>query len=163
MKETLPSLPNMAKTINENMALFFKDLLTLFDRGIVMELIYLYETNLPESQIQLKFDFLRIICDYEHYVQLNFPIPDVIQDATNLEKRLWGNHFLSGLVVDEVVKQIEKQNWNNIAIAVDVLFNLAQKHVFDARYQHVLAQKCIPGIYFSLVIRVSIPPSFSFL
>ena len=146
---------SMARFINENLAFFFKDLLSVFDRGLIMDLIYLYQSKLPVQAVALRFEFLRILCDYEHYVQLNLPLPDRIADIPTLEMTLWTNHFLSTLLVRELMKQLRTQEWVNILQAVDVLFFLLIKHSEDPRYQNMLATRCIPGIYFAYVIQLA--------
>ena len=154
MLEEVKSKPTMARVINENVAFFLKDLLTFYDRGLVMDLIYLYESKIPDAAVQIRFEFLRIICDYEHYVQLNLPLPDRIADIPTLEMTLWTNHFLAGVLVQEVAKQLRTRDWSSIQPAVDTLFFLLFKHSIDPRYQSLLAQKCIPGIYFGFVIKM---------
>lgn len=144
----------MARVLNENIAFFLKDLLSVYDRGLIMDVIFLYQNRLPNAQVNLKIEFLEIICDYEHYIQLNLPLPDRIQDVASLELTLWKNHFLAGTLVREVIKLLKKQDWVTILPAIDVLYFLLVKHKKDPRYQNVLANTCIPGIYFLFVIQL---------
>lgn len=141
--------------MTENVALFLKDLFTIYDRGLIMDLVYLFQSKLPNNSANLKFEFLRIICDYEHYIQLNLPLPDRITDIPSLDMTLWTNHFLSGILIREVITQIKSEEWIPILTAVDCLFFLLVKHHVDGRYQHVLARACIPGIYFSFILQLA--------
>ena len=46
-----------------------------------------------ETLIALKFDFIKIICGYEHYIQLNFPLRNSVDNPfeklENLQKDFW--------------------------------------------------------------------------
>ena len=145
------SRSTISRVINENLALFLKDLLGLIDRGLIMDIIYLYVTKVPAN---LKYEFLRIICDYEHFVQINLPLPDRIDSIPELENTLWYRHFLIGVLADEVTKDIFKQQWGQTLMAVDTLYFLLLKHESDPRYQSPLAQTCIAGTYFIFVLKV---------
>jgi len=47
----------------------------------------------PEQLIALKFDFIKIICGYEHYIPLNFPLRNSVDNPfeklENLQKDFW--------------------------------------------------------------------------
>ncbi|XP_068201997.1 dedicator of cytokinesis protein 7 isoform X2 [Palaemon carinicauda] len=70
------------QNVNCSLAFFLGDLLSVMDRGYVFMLIRNYckqmsskTATLPESVslIDLKLDFVRIVCSHEHYVALNLP------------------------------------------------------------------------------------------
>ncbi|XP_012734020.1 dedicator of cytokinesis protein 7 isoform X2 [Fundulus heteroclitus] len=72
----------LVERLNNSLAFFLNDLLSLMDRGFVFNLIRsyykqiankLHTTQNPSSLNALKMDFMRIVCSHEHYVTLNLP------------------------------------------------------------------------------------------
>ncbi|XP_045601170.2 dedicator of cytokinesis protein 7 isoform X6 [Procambarus clarkii] len=70
------------QNVNSSLAFFLCDLLSVMDRGFVFMLAQNYckqmsnkILSLPDAAplINLKLDFVRIICSHEHYVALNLP------------------------------------------------------------------------------------------
>ncbi|XP_069991563.1 dedicator of cytokinesis protein 7 isoform X5 [Penaeus vannamei] len=70
------------QNVNSSLAFFLCDLLSVMDRGFVFMLIRNYckqmsnkIMNLPDAAalINLKLDFVRIVCSHEHFVALNLP------------------------------------------------------------------------------------------
>jgi hypothetical protein len=150
--EEVHSRNTLSRIINENLAHFVKDLLTLLDRGILMDLIYLYVTKVPPP---LKYEFLRIICDYENFIQLSLPLPDRVDEIPNLENNLWSKHFLVGVLSDEITKDILKQQWGVAMQAIETLYYLFLKHEVDPRYQTPVTRTCIAGMYFIFILKVT--------
>ncbi|XP_047215228.1 dedicator of cytokinesis protein 7-like isoform X5 [Girardinichthys multiradiatus] len=72
----------LVERLNNSLAFFLNDLLSLMDRGFVFNLIRsyykqiankLHTTQNPSSLNALRMDFMRIVCSHEHYVILNLP------------------------------------------------------------------------------------------
>ncbi|XP_059178065.1 dedicator of cytokinesis protein 7-like isoform X2 [Physella acuta] len=72
--------PPLIKGLNNSLAFFLHDLLSLMDRGFVFQLIRHYCRTLSikmkmlsdtTSLMLLRLDFLRIICSHEHFLPLN--------------------------------------------------------------------------------------------
>jgi hypothetical protein len=91
-------------------ALFVKDLFPLIDRGIVLSLAQEYldsaraESKSGPMMETFKFAFLKLLTNYEHFVQLNLPLPVKIAKGTELStlsKRLSEKHFLAGQLIEE--------------------------------------------------------------
>ncbi|XP_069942509.1 dedicator of cytokinesis protein 7 isoform X6 [Cherax quadricarinatus] len=70
------------QNVNSSLAFFLCDLLSVMDRGFVFMLMQNYcrqmsnkIVSLPDAAplINLKLDFVRIVCSHEHYVALNLP------------------------------------------------------------------------------------------
>ncbi|XP_042203401.1 dedicator of cytokinesis protein 7-like isoform X8 [Homarus americanus] len=70
------------QNVNSSLAFFLADLLSVMDRGFVFMLMQNYckqmsnkIMSLPDAAalINLKLDFVRIVCSHEHYVALNLP------------------------------------------------------------------------------------------
>lgn len=151
--------PTIVRAYNKNLALFLKDLMSICDRGLIMDLLYFYVENLPVQV--LKYNALQILCDHEHFVQYNLPLPDKIEDIPGLEKRLWRNHFLAGVLVNEVFntlqefppEMIDSTSASYRKMAVDTLYFQLLKHDNDPRYQQSLCRRCIAGCYFMFILR----------
>ncbi|KAE9549990.1 hypothetical protein FO519_006810, partial [Halicephalobus sp. NKZ332] len=77
--------PKQAKFVNSSLAFFLKDSLSLMDRTFGLQLIRDYLVTFGEkisaasseqaqtSLMNLRLDFLRIICSHEHFTLLNLP------------------------------------------------------------------------------------------
>ncbi|XP_035384989.1 dedicator of cytokinesis protein 7-like isoform X4 [Electrophorus electricus] len=72
----------LVERLNSSLAFFVNDLLSLMDRGFVLNLIRSYYKQIsnklhtaqnPSALTALRMDFLRIVCSHEHYVTLNLP------------------------------------------------------------------------------------------
>ncbi|KAG4065416.1 hypothetical protein HA402_002814 [Bradysia odoriphaga] len=69
--------PKQAQSLNNSLAFFIYDLLSIVDRGFVFGLIKNYykvmifkNVSIPDL-IHYKLDFLRVVCSHEHFVALN--------------------------------------------------------------------------------------------
>ncbi|XP_041982163.1 dedicator of cytokinesis protein 7 isoform X2 [Aricia agestis] len=74
----------LTQSLNNSLAFFLFDLLSLMDRGYVFNLIRTYHkqmcakiASLPDAVplVHYKLSFLRIVCSHEHYVSLCLPPP----------------------------------------------------------------------------------------
>uniref|UniRef100_A0A8C4S6X1 Dedicator of cytokinesis 7 n=1 Tax=Erpetoichthys calabaricus TaxID=27687 RepID=A0A8C4S6X1_ERPCA len=72
----------LVERLNNSLAFFLNDLLSVMDRGFVFSLVKtywkqvstkLYTLPSPTVLVSLRLDFLRIVCSHEHYVTLNLP------------------------------------------------------------------------------------------
>ncbi|KAF2358297.1 DHR-1 domain [Trinorchestia longiramus] len=71
-----------ASKVNSSLAFFLSDLFSVMDRGLVLRLVRGYMREMtsriattpdPAHLLNIKLDFLRILCSHEHYVALNLP------------------------------------------------------------------------------------------
>lgn len=102
-----------AHKLNAALAFFFFDLLSIADRGWVLQLIRNYskdvqsKINLISSEatvlIELKLEFTRIICSHEHFVALNLPFSSPfmtsgasVSPSPSVTSSTSQNSFLSG-------------------------------------------------------------------
>ena len=148
----------LANQLNSDIAYFFKDIINIMDRGIVLDLIGKYvkdlNPNRNASLEKLKFQFLGIICDHEYYIPLNIPIKDEIDKVTDLSNRLWEKHFLVGLILHELLAlQLSPESFNR-KIGIEFLRNLLLRHALDPRYQIKEKQMRIAGLYFPYLLNV---------
>uniref|UniRef100_A0A4W4GCC0 Dedicator of cytokinesis 9a n=1 Tax=Electrophorus electricus TaxID=8005 RepID=A0A4W4GCC0_ELEEL len=107
---------------------------------------------------ELKFEFLRVVCNHEHYVPLNLPMPfgkgriqrfQDLQLDYSLTDDFCKHHFLVGLLLREVGGAL--QEFRDIRqMSIHVLKNLMIKHTFDDRYTAKSQQARLATLYLPL-------------
>ncbi|XP_073701495.1 dedicator of cytokinesis protein 9 isoform X2 [Garra rufa] len=157
-KENLDATRNA----NHSIAVFIKRCFTFMDRGFVFKQINNYiNCFMPgdaKTLYEFKFEFLKVVCNHEHYVPLNLPMPfgksriqrfQDLQLDYSLTDDFCKNHFLVGLLLREVGGGL--QEFREIRqIAVQVLKNLMIKHAFDDRYASKGQQARLATLYLPL-------------
>ncbi|XP_062904476.1 dedicator of cytokinesis protein 9-like isoform X7 [Mobula hypostoma] len=151
-----------ARNANHSLAVFIKRCFSLMDRGFVFKQINNYmkwfSPGNPKTLFELKFEFLRVICNHEHFIPLNLPMPfgkgrvqryqDLQFDFT-LTDDFCKNHFLVGLLLREVGSAL--QEYRDVRqMAISVLKSLMIKHTFDDRYMSKGQQARIATLYLPL-------------
>ncbi|XP_066842626.1 dedicator of cytokinesis protein 9 isoform X10 [Anser cygnoides] len=154
--------PEASKNANHSLAAFIKRCFTFMDRGFVFKQINNYISCFtpgdPKTLFEFKFEFLRVVCNHEHYIPLNLPMPfgkgrvqryqDLHLDYS-LTDEFCKNHFLVGLLLREVGNAL--QEFREVRqIAISVLKNLMIKHSFDDRYASRSHQARIATMYLPL-------------
>uniref|UniRef100_A0A674KEX9 Dedicator of cytokinesis 9 n=1 Tax=Terrapene triunguis TaxID=2587831 RepID=A0A674KEX9_9SAUR len=151
--------PEASKNANHSLAVFIKRCFTFMDRGFVFKQINNYISCFapgdPKTLFEFKFEFLRVVCNHEHYIPLNLPMPfgkgriqryQDLQLDYSLTDEFCKNHFLVGLLLREVGNAL--QEFRDIRqIAISVLKNLMIKHSFDDRYSSRSHQARIATLY----------------
>ncbi|XP_060625528.2 dedicator of cytokinesis protein 9 isoform X14 [Anolis sagrei] len=151
--------PEASKNANHSLAVFIKRCFTFMDRGFVFKQINNYITFFtpgdPKTLFEFKFEFLRVVCNHEHYIPLNLPMlfgKGRIQRYQDLQldyclsDEFCKHHFLVGLLLREVGSAL--QEFRDIRqIAISVLKNLMIKHSFDDRYASKIHQARIATLY----------------
>ncbi|XP_028248822.1 dedicator of cytokinesis protein 9 isoform X5 [Parambassis ranga] len=151
-----------ARNANHSLAVFIKRCLTFMDRGFVFKQINNYMNCFvpgdPKTLYEFKFEFLKVVCNHEHYVPLNLPMPfgkgriqrfQDLQLDYSLTDDFCRNHFLVGLLLREVGAAL--QEYREIRqIAVQVLKGLMIKHTFDDRYAAKSQQARLATLYLPL-------------
>ncbi|XP_025064396.1 dedicator of cytokinesis protein 9 isoform X2 [Alligator sinensis] len=154
--------PEASKNANHSLAVFIKRCFTFMDRGFVFKQINNYISCFapgePKTLFEFKFEFLRVVCNHEHYIPLNLPMPfgkgriqryQDLQLDYSLTDEFCKNHFLVGLLLREVGNAL--QEFRDIRqIAISVLKNLMIKHSFDDRYASRSHQARIATLYLPL-------------
>ncbi|XP_032297914.1 dedicator of cytokinesis protein 9 isoform X17 [Coturnix japonica] len=154
--------PEASKNANHSLAAFIKRCFTFMDRGFVFKQINNYISCFapgdPKTLFEFKFEFLRVVCNHEHYIPLNLPMPfgkgrvqryQDLQLDYSLTDEFCKNHFLVGLLLREVGNAL--QEFREVRqIAISVLKNLMIKHSFDDRYASRLHQARIATMYLPL-------------
>uniref|UniRef100_A0A4W5PH72 Dedicator of cytokinesis 9 n=1 Tax=Hucho hucho TaxID=62062 RepID=A0A4W5PH72_9TELE len=158
-----------ARNANHSLAVFIKRCFTLMDRGFVFKQINNYINCFVPGDpkvtlFEFKFEFLRVICNHEHYIPLNLPMPfgkgriqrfqvcllSVLLPDLQLDYSLTDdfckNHFLVGLLLREVGGAL--QEFREIRqISIHVLKNLMVKHTFDERYTSKVSRLILPASF----------------
>ncbi|XP_029926252.1 dedicator of cytokinesis protein 9 isoform X5 [Myripristis murdjan] len=151
-----------ARNANHSLAVFIKRCFTFMDRGFVFKQINNYMNCFvpgdPKTLYEFKFEFLRVVCNHEHYVPLNLPMPfgkgriqrfQDLQLDYSLTDDFCRNHFLVGLLLREVGGAL--QEFREIRqIAIQVLKSLMIKHTFDDRYAAKSQQARLATLYLPL-------------
>uniref|UniRef100_H3D6Y0 Dedicator of cytokinesis 9b n=1 Tax=Tetraodon nigroviridis TaxID=99883 RepID=H3D6Y0_TETNG len=151
-----------ARNANHSLAVFIKRCFTFMDRGFALKQINNYMNCFvpgdPKTLYEFKFEFLRVVCNHEHFVPLNLPMPfrkgriprfQDLQLDYSLTDDFCRNHFLVGLLLREVGGAL--QECREIRqIAVQVLKGLMIKHTFDDRYVAKSHQARLATLYLPL-------------
>ncbi|XP_067306119.1 dedicator of cytokinesis protein 10 isoform X5 [Pseudorasbora parva] len=156
------------RSANMAIAAFVKRCFTFMDRGFTFKLISNYINMITASDnktlFELKFEFIREVCNYEHYVPLSLPIPSArITDKESpetqsaqvgfpeysLTEEFCRKHFLTGLLLRELGLALQdEQDLRHLALAC--LKNLMAKHSLDSRYAVKEKQARIASLYLPL-------------
>ncbi|GLD66245.1 dedicator of cytokinesis protein 9 isoform X2, partial [Lates japonicus] len=151
-----------ARNANHSLAVFIKRCFNLMDRGFMFKQINNYINCFmpgdPKTLFEFKFEFLRVVCNHEHYVPLNLPMPfgkgrilrfQDLQLDYSLTDDFCKNHFLVGLLLREVSAAL--QEFREVRqISIQVLKNLMMKHTFDERYTSKSQQARLATLYLPL-------------
>ncbi|CAB1348488.1 unnamed protein product, partial [Coregonus sp. 'balchen'] len=134
-------LAEETRSANLAVAAFVKRCFTLMDRGFTFKLISNYVNMITATDnkvlCEFKFEFLREVCNHEHYIPLSLPLPSARITVDVPEYSLTGEfcrkHFLTGLLLRELGLALQdEQDLRHLALAS--LKNLMAKHSLDARY-----------------------------
>ncbi|KAM8903388.1 dedicator of cytokinesis protein 10 isoform 2-T2 [Spinachia spinachia] len=147
------------ETRNANLAVaaFVKRCFTLMDRGFTFKLIsnYINMITATDSKVlcERKFEFLREVCNHEHYIPLSLPLPSARITVSVPEYNLTGEfcrkHFLTGLLLRELGLALQdEQDLRHLALAT--LKTLMAKHSLDCRYATKEKQARIASLYLPL-------------
>ncbi|XP_056126730.1 dedicator of cytokinesis protein 10 isoform X3 [Rhinichthys klamathensis goyatoka] len=156
------------RSANIAIAAFVKRCFTFMDRGFTFKLISNYINMITATDnkalFELKFEFIREVCNYEHCVPLSLPIPSArITDKESLEtqsaqvgfpeysltEEFCRKHFLTGLLLRELGLALQdEQDLRHLALSC--LKNLMAKHSLDSRYAVKEKQARIASLYLPL-------------
>uniref|UniRef100_A0A8C1UJY5 Dedicator of cytokinesis 10 n=1 Tax=Cyprinus carpio TaxID=7962 RepID=A0A8C1UJY5_CYPCA len=150
-------LAEETRSANMAIAAFVKRCFTFMDRGFTFKLISNYINMITASDnkmlCELKFEFIRELCNYEHYVPLSLPVPSAritVQESKYiLTEEFCRKHFLTGLLLRELGLALQdEQDLRHLALAC--LKNLMAKHSLDSRYATKEKQARIASLYLPL-------------
>ncbi|KAK5576125.1 hypothetical protein RB653_007266 [Dictyostelium firmibasis] len=139
---------------------FINNLFPLIDRGFLFNLIYNYITRIDPSNedltmVTIKFNFLKITTDYDHYIPLNFPMLfKTLDSVSDLNLKFFKRHFLSVLLITEVEGCLKHNKLATRNQAIQTLKQLIKKHHYDQRYQAPEIREKVASIYFPYVLMI---------
>ncbi|XP_063618134.1 dedicator of cytokinesis protein 7 [Cydia splendana] len=168
----------LTQSLNNSLAFFLFDLVSIADRGYVFNLIRSYHkqmsakiASLPDAVplVQYKLAFLRIICSHEHYVALNLPwgsssgaaspAPSVHSHASHssappphaLTHEHRSRHYLAGLLLHDLTGALELQSPVLQCAAVNALLSLLTAHDADPRLAAPEVRARVAQLYMPLL------------
>ena len=121
--------------------------MNVLNKKFLFDLInkYLESFHSYEKQLyELIFDFIRIICNHEHYIAFNLPVQKFITNINEfadmkyefvLSDAFRQMHFLIGVLYSSVLCPSFNENKEKRRIAIGMLRNLICKHSYDDRYK----------------------------
>ncbi|CAG9567548.1 unnamed protein product [Danaus chrysippus] len=165
----------LTQSLNNSLAFFLFDLLSIMDRGFVFTLIRGYHkqmsakiASLPDAVplVHYKLSFLRIICSHEHYVSLCLPpgAPSTpspapsSRSATSDEGRKPAlshdfrcRHYLVGLLLSDLTAALELQSPVLQCAGVNAVLSLLSAHDADPRLSSPEVKARVAALYLPLV------------
>eukprot|EP01133_Synstelium_polycarpum_P007631 gene7631-8927_t len=146
----------LSKELVKSLAVLISSLLSIADRGYVFSIIDRVVSdfdsgNTGESEAEvneLKFEFLRIICQNEFFVQLNIPLPYRIDPTLKLNTILsLSKHFLSELLNHHITNGLAHKE---VLVRMDAASSLRDTLLrieMDSRWQDPLTKQRIVGVF----------------
>ncbi|XP_050551818.1 dedicator of cytokinesis protein 7 isoform X1 [Spodoptera frugiperda] len=170
----------LTQSLNNSLAFFLFELLSVMDRGYVFNLIRTYYkqmcakiASLPDAVplVHYKLAFLRIICSHEHYVSLNLPqplggAPGGVSPAASwqslgsqssapprhtLGHEFRSRHYLAGLLLTELTNALELQSPVLQCAAVGGVLALLTAHDADPRLAPPDTKARVAALYLPLL------------
>ncbi len=137
------------KSCNTTLALFIKKALNVLNKKFLFSLMNVYldifqDTGANRYLFELKFDFIRTICNHEHYIAFNLPIRKCLANINEftelkheymLSDQFRKKHFLVGILLSGVLAaSINEPKSDQRRIAIAMCRSLVCKHSYDQRY-----------------------------
>eukprot|EP01137_Pigoraptor_chileana_P018685 Opistho-2@78585 len=154
------TMVTVASRLNQSLAFFLRDLLAFMDRGFVFSMVQKHiEDSSRESDasgdtlMELKFEFLRILCSSEHYLALNLPVEEklVAENLVVAIPECKKRHYLAGLLISEVTSLFDHPNKPIRKKAIRTLRDLIAKLDADDRLQTKEHKARIARLHFPVV------------
>ncbi|XP_078054580.1 dedicator of cytokinesis protein 8-like isoform X2 [Mustelus asterias] len=162
----------ITEVTNLSLGFFLNDLLSLMDRGFVLRLICHHHKELLDTAVtqphlhDRRIDFLRVVCSHEHFVTLNLPLASSFQtqegnecekdaagqDSVSLSRKFRQQHFLVGLLLEEIADGLRADSGRLIRReAVSLLHSLLASHDKDLRLWNPEVKEKVAALYLPLL------------
>lgn len=171
-----------AHHLSQSLAYFISDCFTVINRTHVLKMIYAYFSRLCQANIecnayiQLRIDFLHVICMHEYFVQMNLPIPEwwisrletqmyddlsinvyswdgeppyTIPSFIELSTDFMQHHYLVGCLLSTVSYVLLQKQFPIKSKLISLLRDLLEAHDADIRYEKI--KSYIAYLYLPLV------------
>ncbi|EGC35654.1 hypothetical protein DICPUDRAFT_151994 [Dictyostelium purpureum] len=154
----------LAKELIRGLASFISQLLSIADRGYVFKIIDRAVVDFSNNSngenemelCELKFEFLRIICQNDYFVQLNIPLPFRIDTNLKLQQTLsTSKHFLSDLLLHNISSGIASKIALIRMDAANALRDTLTRLEMDTRWPETSNKQRIVGVftpYLSIIV-----------
>ena len=152
---------NIAKELTRTLAYFIKSLFAILDRKIALQLVSIVINQLTyqndsEGLIELKFDFLALVLEYEQYIPLNLPLPHLnISNLTDIFEDFSKQHYLSGILMQQLQQYIVHKDKGIRVKCIITIKNILRNHEIDPRYQLRGVQQRIATTYFPILLIIA--------
>jgi hypothetical protein len=158
-----PDFVNACKMSNKSLAIFIKKSMNILNRKFLFCLInkYLEFFHMCDKQLfEIKFDFIRIVCNHEHFIAFSLPVRRSISNINEfadikyefmLSDQYRQFHFLSGVILSQLFISLN-DNREHRRVAIQIFRNLMLKHSYDSRYANdKLKQGRISSLYIPFI------------
>eukprot|EP01125_Pyxidicula_operculata_P000299 TRINITY_DN1035_c0_g1_i3.p1 TRINITY_DN1035_c0_g1~~TRINITY_DN1035_c0_g1_i3.p1 ORF type:complete len:1398 (-),score=386.54 TRINITY_DN1035_c0_g1_i3:198-4391(-) len=152
------------KTLLAHMAIFFRELLCMIDRGVVLKLFDLYLSSMEPS---LQLAFLCALASHEYFVQLNLPIPLKFPEVVDWKEFMNSSyklHHLSGKLIQNVTSYLTLNQQDPFTVqmrsrAIQSFRAILSEVEADKRYNDRARQSRIATTYFPFLLILIDNPS----
>jgi len=168
-KSTVPQDPLSLERIfvfNKDLALFVKDLIPLVASSSVAKLVMAYAKNMDKNMYgslltEAKFNFLRVISSYEHFIALNnVPSEFTVGDVNTVMAQWSRRHVLSSLLCAEglmaVRMRLQEGEDREKSMVISKGIQLFFEHILvlsnDGRYQSSEERAKVAYLYLPFVL-----------
>lgn len=152
---------HIARLLGHSLAFFFHDLFAIVDRGIVMNAVEKVVSALNQGEensasvVDIKMDFLELICQYEYFISLNLPVFENIDSSIeNYLDTFKKRHFLVGVLYTELDKYLTHSSKSIRARTMRCLIHILMYHDFDKKTQDKVVKKRLVALFFPFLILV---------
>ncbi len=164
---------NSFSGLNINMAMFLSDIVCVFDRGVVCDIVaqHLDEFNSAISNAakrnanrecvamsHLMLDFYKLFSDNENFVALNVPknidlsLPDTV---ASLGETVEEKHVLIAKIIQIATAElIDNSRLSSRCLSISIVSNLVTKIDRDARFNSADDRHLIAIMFFPLILRL---------
>ncbi|CAD6189386.1 unnamed protein product [Caenorhabditis auriculariae] len=177
-----------ASSISKSIAFFIRDMFTLMDRTFVMQVLHKHVKFMTETirswtgvkarkLMELKMEFLVIVCSHEHYLTLNIPVEPIISrsmsqtsvaaplpsslspaksssdldDSWRLGSTNRSQHFIVGLLLTDLHDCLANVNMGLSGKAIENINTMIRTHELDSRVRDSGSVSNIASMYKPLV------------
>ncbi len=151
------------KMCNKSLAAFIKKSMNILNRKFLFCLVnkYLEYFHMCDKQLsEIKFDFIRIVCNHEHYIAFSLPVRRPISNINEfadikyefmLSDQYRQFHFLSGVILSQLFIAMNDTREQR-RVAIQIFRNLMLKHSYDSRYANdKMKQGRIASLYIPFI------------
>ncbi|KAL7748929.1 hypothetical protein RI367_005577 [Sorochytrium milnesiophthora] len=154
---------NIGKELNEALGYFLIDIMPYMTKTFMFDLIESHSLSFKAEEsttlCSFKFDFLRTVYGYEHYIPLNLCLQSYFDEPfsklSSLKKAYLQRHFMSQYLIRETFHYMQRATEENRLRGLFLLRDVVAKHELDARFKEEKCQNRIANLYLPFVMTVA--------